>query len=148
MGINNTAHHPEPNLRHERRWPPDDKRNASQRFEHHQGWFLLPGLSIDTNPTELLQTILQAKDTETKRSDGVIAIPIEDVGILLTRSNLFEKVRIDDIWEDLLKALTGPPTDHTLKFLREPDESESYEMDFGVEYGSEAGVNARLPPDR
>jgi hypothetical protein len=114
----------------------------------HQGWLLLPCLTIDTNPTEFLQTVLQGKNTETKRADGVVAIPIENMGILLTRSNLFEKVQLKDTWENLLVTLTGPPTVHKLKFLEEPNESKDYEMDFGVNYGSEAGVNARLSPDR
>jgi hypothetical protein len=109
-----------------------------------QGWILLPSLPIDTNPTELLQTILQAKDTETKRADGVVAIPIEDMGILLTRSDLFEKVWLQDAKEDLRTALTCPPTANNLKFL----DGEKDEMDLGANDGSEAGVDARLPPDR
>jgi hypothetical protein len=114
----------------------------------HQGWLLLPSLPIDTNPTELLQTVLQAKDTETRRADGVVAIPIDDMGILLTRSDLFEKVRLQDVKEDLHTALMCPPTANNLNFLKGPDESGDCVMDFGANYGSEAGVNARLPPDR
>jgi hypothetical protein len=114
----------------------------------HQGWLLLPCLTIDTNPSELLQTVLQAKNTETKRADGVVAIPMENMGILLTRSNQFEKVQLKNIWETLLVAITNPPTDHNLKFLEKPDESGDYAMDFGSNYGSEAGVDARLPPGR
>jgi hypothetical protein len=114
----------------------------------HQGWLLLPCLTIDTNPTELLQTVLQAKNTETKRANGVVAIPIENMGILLTRSDRFEKVQLKDTWENLLVALTVPPTAHNLKFLEEPNESGDYVMDFGANYGSKEGVQARLPPDR
>jgi hypothetical protein len=114
----------------------------------HKEWLLLPALTIDTNPTELHQSVLQAKNTETQRADGVVAIPIESMGILLTRSNLFTKVQLKDTWESLLVALTVPPTAHNLKFLKEPDESGEYMMDFGANYGSEAGVKAGLPPVR
>jgi hypothetical protein len=110
----------------------------------HQGWLLLPSLPIDTNPAELLQTVLQAKDTETKRADGVVAILIEDMGILLARSDLFEKVRLTDVKTDLMTALTCLPTANNLKFL----DGEKDEMDIGDNDGSEAGVSARLPPDR
>jgi hypothetical protein len=110
----------------------------------HQGRLLLPQLSIDTNPTELLQTVSHAKDTETRRADGVVAIPIEDMGILLTHSNLFEKVWLQDVWKNLLTALTCPPTAGNLQFL----EGEDYEMDFGEDYGKEAGVNTGLPPNK
>jgi hypothetical protein len=110
----------------------------------HQGWLLLPSLPIDTNPAELLQTVLQAKDTETKRADGVVAILIEDMGILLARSDLFEKVRLKDVKTDLMTALTCLPTANNLKFL----DGEKDEMDIGDNDESEAGVSARLPPDR
>jgi hypothetical protein len=76
--------------------------------------------------------------------DGVVVIPIEDMGILLTHSNLFEKVRLQDVWKNLLTALTCPPTDGNLRFL----EGEDYEMDFGENYGKEAGLNAGLPPNK
>ncbi len=104
----------------------------------HQGWLLLPQLSIDTNPTELLQTVLHAKDTETTRPDGVVVIPIENMGILLSRSNQFENMNLGEVWKELLVSLTAPPT---VNFLRV-----DYMMDFGANHGNEAGVDAGLPP--
>ena len=47
-------------------------------------------------------------------------------------------------WENLLVALTVPPTANNLKFL----DGKKDEMDLGANDGSEAGVDARLPPDR
>jgi len=114
----------------------------------HQGWLLLPLQQIDTNPTELLQTVLSSKDTETTMPNGVVAIPVEDMGILLARSTQFEKVSLGTVWKDLLRALTLPPTANNLKFLEE-EESEEFVMEFVHDYnGSEAGVNARLPPSK
>jgi hypothetical protein len=114
----------------------------------HQGWLLLPLQQIDTNPTELLQTVLSSKDTEATMPNGVVAIPVEDMGILLARSTQFEKVSLGTVWKDLLRALTLPPTTNNLKFLEE-EESEEFVMEFVHDYnGSEAGVNARLPPSR
>jgi hypothetical protein len=44
--------------------------------------------------------------------------------------------------------LTLPPTANNLKFLEE-EESEEFVMEFAHDYnGSEAGVNARLPPSK
>jgi hypothetical protein len=60
----------------------------------HKGWLLLPKLAVDTNPTELLQTVIASKETETTMPSGVVAIPIENMGILLSRNNQFEKVHM------------------------------------------------------
>jgi len=53
-------------------------------------------------------------------------------------------VRLKDVKTDLMTALTCLPTANNLKFL----DGEKDEMDIGDNDGSEAGVSARLPPDR
>jgi hypothetical protein len=80
--------------------------------------------------------------------NGVVVIPIEDMGILLAHSTQFEKVSLGKVWEDLLLTLTLSPADSNLKFLLE-EPYEEYVMEFVHNYNdSEAGVNPRLPPSR
>jgi len=57
-------------------------------------------------------------------------------------------VQLKDTWENLLVAITNPPTALNLQSLQKPDESGDYAMEFGANYGSEAGVDVGLPPGR
>jgi hypothetical protein len=122
----------------------------------HQGRLLLPLQQIDTNPTELLQTVLSSKDTEPTIPNGVVVIPVVDMGILLTHYTQFEKVSLGTVWKDLLRVLTLPPTVSNLKFLKE-EESEEIVMEFIHDYNdSEAHkphnthivVTVPSPPDQ
>ncbi len=91
---------------------------------------------------------MSSKDTETTIPNGVVAIPVEDMGILLVHNTQFEKVSLGTVWKDLLRALTVPPTVCNLKFLKE-EESEEIVMEFIHDYNdSEVGVNVILPPSK
>jgi hypothetical protein len=42
---------------------------------------------------------------------GVVAHTVNDIGILLSRSNHFEGFKMEEVWQNLPAALTQPPCD-------------------------------------
>jgi hypothetical protein len=94
----------------------------------HQSWLWPSATDIDVTPTELLLTILMAKDTETKMPQGVIAMQMDDMGILVARNNQFGNANLSEVFKTLKAAFIAPRLKITIR-----EEDEDYVLDFEPE---------------
>jgi hypothetical protein len=94
----------------------------------HQSWLWPSATDIDVAPTELLLTILMAKDTETKMPQGVIAMQMDDMGILVARNNQFGNANLSEVFKTLKAAFIAPRLKITIR-----EEDEDYVLDFEPE---------------
>ena len=76
-------------------------------------------------PTELLLTILTAKDTEAKSPQGVIAMQIDDTGILVARNDQFGNATLREVFKTLKAAFTAPRLKIAVR-----EEEEEYVINF------------------
>jgi len=94
----------------------------------HQSWLWPSATDIDVAPTELLLTILMAKDTETKMPQGVIAMQMDDMGILVARNNQFGNANLSEVFKTLKAAFIAPRLKIAIR-----EEDEDYVLDFEPE---------------
>ena len=76
-------------------------------------------------PTELLLTILKAKDTEAKTPQGVIAMQMDDTGILVARNDQFGNATLREVFKTLKAAFSAPRLKIAVR-----EEEEEYVLNF------------------
>jgi len=91
----------------------------------HQSWLWPTSTDIDVAPTELLLTILTAKNTEATTPQGVIAMQMDDTGILVARNDQFGNATLSEAFKTLKAAFAAPRRKIVIS-----EEEEDYVLNF------------------